>query len=151
MPCGTARKEYLSLLGGQTAFAVSPNTGRLHPRYIPRPGRRVRPSSTRWKRAAKWTSPIERIPGTQQTPPRVSERCPPQLPAFARRDSHIARRPSSELPYRRPGDGRPLLGYEGLVGKDEASPYREGRTLSWLKVKLPNHRVGERGWEPQKW
>jgi ATP-dependent DNA ligase len=26
-------------------------------------------------------------------------------------------------------------GYEGLVGKDEASPYREGRTLSWLKVK----------------
>jgi bifunctional non-homologous end joining protein LigD len=26
-------------------------------------------------------------------------------------------------------------GYEGLVGKDEASPYVEGRTLSWLKVK----------------
>ena len=26
-------------------------------------------------------------------------------------------------------------GYEGLVGKDEASPYREGRTLAWLKVK----------------
>ena len=23
-------------------------------------------------------------------------------------------------------------GYEGLVGKDEASPYVEGRTLTWL-------------------
>ena len=41
-------------------------------------------------------------------------------------------------------------GYEGLVGKDEASPYREGRTLSWLKVKQPRYREGERGWEPQK-
>jgi len=41
-------------------------------------------------------------------------------------------------------------GYEGLVGKDEASPYREGRTLSWLKVKQPKYREGERGWEPQK-
>jgi bifunctional non-homologous end joining protein LigD len=38
-------------------------------------------------------------------------------------------------------------GYEGLVGKDEASPYREGRTLSWLKVKVPNYREGERGWD----
>lgn len=38
--------------------------------------------------------------------------------------------------------------YEGLVGKDEASPYREGRTLSWLKVKQPRYREGERGWEP---
>jgi bifunctional non-homologous end joining protein LigD len=25
-------------------------------------------------------------------------------------------------------------GYEGLVGKDETSPYRKGRTPSWLKV-----------------
>jgi len=41
-------------------------------------------------------------------------------------------------------------GYEGLVGKDEASPYTEGRTLSWLKVKQPHYREGERGWEPQK-
>ena len=41
-------------------------------------------------------------------------------------------------------------GYEGLVGKDEASPYVEGRTLSWLKVKIPRYREGERGWEPQK-
>jgi len=41
-------------------------------------------------------------------------------------------------------------GYEGLVGKDEASPYREGRALSWLKVKQPRYREGERGWEPQK-
>ena len=39
-------------------------------------------------------------------------------------------------------------GYEGMVGKDEASPYREGRTLSWLKVKQPHYREGERGWEP---
>jgi len=37
-----------------------------------------------------------------------------------------------------------------LVGKNEASPYREGRTLSWLKVKQPRYREGERGWEPQK-
>jgi len=40
-------------------------------------------------------------------------------------------------------------GYEGLVGKDAASPYREGRTLSWLKVKQPRYREGERGWEPK--
>jgi bifunctional non-homologous end joining protein LigD len=39
-------------------------------------------------------------------------------------------------------------GYEGLVGKDEASPYRGGRTLAWLKVKQPHYREGERGWEP---
>ena len=38
-------------------------------------------------------------------------------------------------------------GYEGLVGKDEAAPYREGRTLAWLKVKQPKYREGERGWE----
>jgi bifunctional non-homologous end joining protein LigD len=41
-------------------------------------------------------------------------------------------------------------GYEGLVGKDEASPYVDGRTLSWLKVKVAHYREGERGWEPQK-
>jgi bifunctional non-homologous end joining protein LigD len=41
-------------------------------------------------------------------------------------------------------------GYEGLVGKDEASPYREGRTLSWLKVKVPKYREGERGWDPKR-
>jgi bifunctional non-homologous end joining protein LigD len=40
-------------------------------------------------------------------------------------------------------------GYEGLVGKDEAAPYLEGRTLSWLKVKQPKYRQGGRGWEPQ--
>jgi bifunctional non-homologous end joining protein LigD len=40
-------------------------------------------------------------------------------------------------------------GYEGLVGKDEASPYVEGRTLSWLKVKVPKYREGERGWDPE--
>jgi bifunctional non-homologous end joining protein LigD len=41
-------------------------------------------------------------------------------------------------------------GYEGLVGKDEAAPYREGPTLAWLKVKQPHYREGERGWEPKR-
>ena len=41
-------------------------------------------------------------------------------------------------------------GYEGLVGKEEASRYVEGRTLSWLKVKVPKYREGERGWEPTR-
>jgi bifunctional non-homologous end joining protein LigD len=36
-------------------------------------------------------------------------------------------------------------GYEELVGKDEASPYVEGRTLSWLKVKVSKYREVERG------
>src|SRR5207244_2740673 len=27
-------------------------------------------------------------------------------------------------------------GFEGLVGKDERSPYREGRSSSWRKVKI---------------
>ena len=34
------------------------------------------------------------------------------------------------------------MGYEGLVGEDDASPYIGGRTLSWLKVKQPDYRVG---------
>jgi bifunctional non-homologous end joining protein LigD len=41
-------------------------------------------------------------------------------------------------------------GYEGMVAKDEASPYKGGRTLSWLKVKQPNYREGERGWEAKR-
>jgi bifunctional non-homologous end joining protein LigD len=41
-------------------------------------------------------------------------------------------------------------GYKGLVGKDEASAYVEGRTLAWLKVKVPHYREGERGWAPGK-
>ena len=41
-------------------------------------------------------------------------------------------------------------GYEGYVGKDEESPYREGLTLAWLKVKVPHYRAGERGWEPTR-
>jgi bifunctional non-homologous end joining protein LigD len=40
-------------------------------------------------------------------------------------------------------------GYEGLVAKDPTSPYRGSRTLSWLKVKQPRYREGERGWEPK--
>ena len=42
--------------------------------------------------------------------------------------------------------GQEERGNEGLVGRDAASDYREGRTLSWLKV--PRYREGERGWEP---
>lgn len=41
-------------------------------------------------------------------------------------------------------------GYEGLVAKDESAPYREGRSLSWLKVRQPDYRLGERGWDPRK-
>jgi bifunctional non-homologous end joining protein LigD len=37
-------------------------------------------------------------------------------------------------------------GYEGLVAKDPTSPDRGGRTLSWLKVKVRDYRVIERGW-----
>lgn len=36
-------------------------------------------------------------------------------------------------------------GYEGLVAKDPASPYVGGRTLKWLKVKVPHYRMKERG------
>ena len=41
-------------------------------------------------------------------------------------------------------------GYEGMVAKDEASPYKGGRTLSWLKVKQRDYRVEERGWDNRK-
>ena len=37
-------------------------------------------------------------------------------------------------------------GYEGLVAKDESSPYSGGRTLSGLKVEQADYRVEERGW-----
>jgi ATP-dependent DNA ligase len=40
-------------------------------------------------------------------------------------------------------------GYEGIVAKDPQSPYVGGRTLKWLKVKQPNYRVEERGWDPR--
>jgi ATP-dependent DNA ligase len=36
-------------------------------------------------------------------------------------------------------------GCEGLVAKDPASPYVEGRTLAWRKVKVKEYRVTERG------
>ena len=38
-------------------------------------------------------------------------------------------------------------GYEGRVAKDESSLYIGGRTLSWLKVKQPEYRVGDRGFQ----
>jgi bifunctional non-homologous end joining protein LigD len=37
-------------------------------------------------------------------------------------------------------------GYEGLVAKDEASPYRGGITRSWLKVKVPGWTDPEDRW-----
>jgi bifunctional non-homologous end joining protein LigD len=37
-------------------------------------------------------------------------------------------------------------GCEGLVAKDEASPYIGGRTRSWLKVKVPGWTVEGDGW-----
>ena len=38
-------------------------------------------------------------------------------------------------------------GYEGWVGKDEASPYRGGVTRSWLKVKVPGWTDAEDRWK----
>ena len=40
--------------------------------------------------------------------------------------------------------------FEGLVAKDPMSPYRGGRTLSWLKVKQRDYRAEERGWDASK-
>ena len=41
-------------------------------------------------------------------------------------------------------------GYEGLVAKDEASPYKGEPTLSWIKVRQKDYRVEERGWDLRK-
>jgi ATP-dependent DNA ligase len=41
-------------------------------------------------------------------------------------------------------------GYEGWVGKDEASPYRGGVTRSWLKVKVPGCTDPEDRWRRQR-
>ena len=41
-------------------------------------------------------------------------------------------------------------GYEGMVAKDPKSTYVGGRTLRWLKVKVPKYREGERGWESKQ-
>jgi ATP-dependent DNA ligase len=37
-----------------------------------------------------------------------------------------------------------------MVAKDNASPYRGGRTLVWLKIKQPNYRIEERVWDTGK-
>jgi bifunctional non-homologous end joining protein LigD len=37
-------------------------------------------------------------------------------------------------------------GYEGYVGKDDASPYEGGRTKRWLKVKVPGWTDPENRW-----
>jgi len=52
---------------------------------------------------------------------------------------------------RRGGDAAPAIAFDclSMVGKNEASPYTEGRTLAWLKVNVPHYREGERGWEPK--
>jgi len=44
---------------------------------------------------------------------------------------------------RRPPRG---TGRDQPVAKDPASPYIDGRTLRWLKVKQAKYREGERGW-----
>ena len=56
------------------------------------------------------------------------------------------------LPVRRlssnglkPGAQAVHKGYEGLVGKDPESSYVGGRTLKWLKVKVPKYRESEAG------
>lgn len=36
-------------------------------------------------------------------------------------------------------------GWEGYVGKDPESKYTGGRSLKWLKVKVPKYREEERG------
>jgi bifunctional non-homologous end joining protein LigD len=36
-------------------------------------------------------------------------------------------------------------GWKGMVAKDPAAPYVGGRTLKWLKVKIPKYREQERG------
>ena len=58
------------------------------------------------------------------------------------------------LPVRRLSDDelktwREVLerGYEGLVAKDPQSRYVGGRTLKWLKVKVPKYCEAERGWQ----
>jgi bifunctional non-homologous end joining protein LigD len=46
-------------------------------------------------------------------------------------------------------EGALARGFEGLVAKNPESRYVPGRTLAWLKVKVPHYREGERGWEPK--
>jgi len=41
-------------------------------------------------------------------------------------------------------------GYEGIMAKDPASPYVEGRSLLWLKVKQCDYRVEKRGWATER-
>ena len=38
-------------------------------------------------------------------------------------------------------------GYEGYVGKDEASKYLGGKTTAWLKVKVPGWTDPEDRWK----
>ena len=79
-----------------------------------------------------------------------------ERPLFVRRNvlENLLEYPNLVLPVRRlSDDGMKAwqqvleLGFEGVVAKDPASPYRGGRTLSWLKVKQRDYRVEARGWD----
>jgi ATP-dependent DNA ligase len=63
----------------------------------------------------------------------------------------VARRSASPAPSRLTGStpGAQVLkrSYEGLVAKDEASPYVAGRPRSWLKVKLSGWTDVEDRWK----
>jgi ATP-dependent DNA ligase len=41
----------------------------------------------------------------------------------------------------RPGTEVLASGYEGLVAKDDASPYEGGKTKRWVKVQIPELRI----------
>jgi ATP-dependent DNA ligase len=59
---------------------------------------------------------------------------------------------TSDLASPPAGRQRPtgVLAGEGYVAKDPESPYKGGRTLSWLKVKQRDDRVEARGWDNLK-
>jgi hypothetical protein len=40
-------------------------------------------------------------------------------------------------------------GSGGVLGPLRSAADDGGRTLAWLKVKMPHYREGERGWEPK--
>ena len=43
-----------------------------------------------------------------------------------------------------------ILPWEHQIPNVALTRTLDGRTFSWLKVKQPRYREGERGWEPQK-
>ena len=82
---------------------------------------------------------------------RVPPTCLSGLAADAWRYPVVQPRPRASGPpscQQRPGGAGQVLerGYEGYVGKDEASQYLGGKTTSWLKVKVPGWTVEGDGW-----